>query len=234
MDSGVRTQLYQWQTPSGHQFYVSQQAMLYLQVDEQIERGYLYINDLDSAYKKLPIPIQNARDVIVEWFDRSLDLDKKIGDETKISSIFFCWRTRSEHTFYAPLHTLRIAYKEPNGEFNIYGADGRMLLTDAQARKLVAAWETSETRVDPDAYTSINWKLKSSSEQIYVPITSIMYFYMNSDHSGRILLCNKNTILPITAEQAENFATALSQHSIDLGEAELNVQKAGQNSHSIS
>jgi len=234
MNSGVRTKLYQWQTPSQHQFYVSQQAMLYLQVDEQIERGYLYINDLDSAYKKLPIPIQNARDVIVEWFDRSLDLDKKIGDETKISSIFFCWRTRSEHTFYAPLHTLRIAYKEPNGEFNIYGADGRMLLTDAQARKLIAAWETSETRVDSDACTSIHWKLKSSGEQIYVPITSIMYFYMNSDHSGRILLCNKNTILPITAEQAENFATALSQHSIDLGEAELNVQKAGQNSHSIS
>ena len=234
MNSGVRTKLYQWQTPSQHQFYVSQQAMLYLQVDEQIERGYLYINELDSAYKKLPIPIQNARDVIVEWFDRSLDLDKKIGDETKISSIFFCWRTRSEHTFYAPLHTLRIAYKEPNGEFNIYGADGRMLLTDAQARKLVAAWETSETRVDPDAYTSINWKLKSSSEQIYVPITSIMYFYVNPDYSGRILLCDKKTILTMTAEQAENFATALSQHSIDLGEAELNVQKAGQNSHSIS
>ena len=234
MNSEARTKLYQWQTPSQHQFYVSQQAMLYLQVDEQIERGYLYINDLDSAYKKLPIPIQNARDVIVEWFDRSLDLDKKIGDETKISSIFFCWRTRSEHTFYAPLHTLRIAYEEPNGDLHIYGPDGRMPLTNAQARKLISAWETSETRVDPDAYTSINWKLKSSSEQIYVPITSIMYFYVNPDYSGRIVLRNKNTILTMTTKQAENFATALSQHSIDLGEAELNVQKAGKNSHSIS
>jgi len=234
MDSEVRTKLYQWQTPSQHQFYVSQQAMLYLQVDERIGRGYLYINDLDSAYKKLPMPIQNARDVVAKWFNRSLDLDTKTDGEIKISSNFFRWRTSSEHTFYAPLNALRIAYKEPNGEFNIYGADGRMLLTDAQARKLISAWETSETRVDPDAYTSINWKLKSSSEQIYVPITSIMYFYVNPDYSGRIVLRNKNTILTMTTKQAENFATALSQHSIDLGEAELNVQKAGQNSHSIS
>jgi len=234
MDSGVRTQLYQWQNPSQYEFYVSQQAMLYLQVDERIERGYLYINDLDSAYKKLPMPIQNARDVIAEWFDRSLDLDTETDGEIKISSNFFRWRTRSEHTLYAPLHTLRIAYKEPNGDFNIYGPDGRMLLTEAQARKLVAAWETSETRVDSDACTSIHWQLKSSGEQIYVPITSIMYFYVNPDYSGRIVLRNKNTILTMTTKQAENFAKALSQHSIDLGEAELNFQKAGQNSHSIS
>jgi len=234
MDGGVRTQLYQWQTRSQHQFYVSRQTMLYLQVDERIERGYLHINDLDSAYNKLPMPIQNVRDFVKKWFDRSLDLDKKTGDEIKVSSNFFCWRTSSGHTFYAPLHTIRIAYKEPNGKFNVYGADGRMLLTNAQARKLIAAWEASETRVDSDAYTSIHWELKSSSEQIYVPITSIMYFYMNTNYSGRILLSNKKTILTMTAEQARNFATALSQHSIDLGEAELNIQKTGQHAHSIS
>jgi len=234
MDSGVSTQIYQWQTPSQHQFYVSQQAILYLKVDEQIGRGHLYINSLDSAHKKLPIPIQNALDVFEKFLNRSLDLEKNTVGEIKISSKFFRWRTSSEHTFYAPLHTLRIAYVEPNGRFNVYGADGRMLLTDAQARKLIAAWEASETRVDSDAYTSIHWKLKSSSEQIYVPITSIMYFYMNPDHSGRILLLNKNTILTMTAEQAENFERALLQHSIDLGEAELNVQKAGQHAYSMS
>ena len=234
MDSGVRTQLYQWQTPSGHQFYVSQQAMLYLQVDERIGKGYLHINDLDSAYKKLPMPIQNVRDVVAKWFDRSLDLDTKTDDEINVTTNFFRWRTRSEHTFYAPLHTLRIAYEEPNGEFSIYGADGRMLLTNAQARKLIEAWKASEMQVNPNAYTSINWKLQKSSEQLYVPFKSIIYFYINPNYSGRILLCDKKTILTMTAEQAENFAKALSQHSIDLGEAELNVQKAGKNSHSIS
>jgi len=234
MNSGVRTKLYQWQTPSQRRFYASQQAILYLKVDERIRRGYIYINDLDGLYEKLPMLIQNVQDFIEKLFDRSLDLDKKDGDEIKVSSNFFRWRTSVEHTFYAPLHTLRIAYEEPNGDLNIYGPDGRMPLTNAQARKLIAAWETSETRVDSDACTSIHWKLKSSGEQIYVPITSIMYFYMNSDYSGRIVLRNKNTILTMATEQAENFAKALSQHSIDLGKAELNFQKAGQNSHSIS
>jgi len=208
--------------------------MLYLQVDERIGRGHLYINDLDSAYKELPIPNQNAKDIVEQWFYRSLDLETNTDGEIKISSKFFRWRTSSEHTFYAPLHTLRIAYVEPNGKFNVYGADGRMLLTDAQARKLIADWKASETRVDSNAYTSIHWKLKSSSKKIYVPITSIMYFYMNPDYSGRVLLRDKNTILLMTAEQAMNFAIALSQNSIDLGEAELNVQKAGQHAHSMS
>jgi hypothetical protein len=180
------------------------------------------------------MPIQNAKDVVAKWFKRSLDLDKNTDDKINVTQNFFRWRTRSEHTFYAPLHTLRIAYEEPNGEFSIYGADGRMLLTNAQARNLIEAWKTSETQVDPNAYTSINWELKSSSEQLYVPIASIMYFYINPDYSGRILLCNKKTILTMTAEQAGNFHRALSQHSIDLGEAELNVQKVGQNAHSIS